>query len=297
MLYKNENIKKLSDEFIGYINANFTREDDNVFTLIRGFKYFLRDYLGYASDQRLDIFNKLLAEVTNEEDIYELDLKEKILITDSLINNSDLKELWLTYSFNHILDHTRLPLSSGNLSSLNERIHNQSLKNKILNISDYYAYFQENGVWFDESVKNTDHLNDVEDMSALFNKLTEPYRGKVIYVDFWGTWCRPCRENIKLSESIKKEFKGKDIIYMYLANSSPEKTWISLLKEMNLTGENIVHYRLPDRQQANLEKFMSIYSFPTYMLIDKEGNIVNRSAPSPRDRKSLVNQLNDLLIN
>ena len=64
---------------------------------------------------------------------------------------------------------------------------------------------------------------------------------------------------------------------------------------MNLTGENIVHYRLPDQQQNMLENKLSINSFPTYMIVDKEGNIVNHDAPSPRHKDELMAEINRLL--
>ena len=61
---------------------------------------------------------------------------------------------------------------------------------------------------------------------------------------------------------------------------------------MNLTGENIVHYRLPDQQQSMLERKLSINSYPTYMIVDKKGNIVNSIAPSPKDKNGLIAEIN-----
>jgi hypothetical protein len=94
---------------------------------------------------------------------------------------------------------------------------------------------------------------------------------------------------------IKEALSGKDVIFMYLANNSPDRTWRNVIKEMKLTGEDIVHYNLPARQQALLERNLAVNSWPTYMLIDKSGNIVNSKAPSPREKDKLIYEINQLL--
>ena len=82
---------------------------------------------------------------------------------------------------------------------------------------------------------------------------------------------------------------------MYLANHSTEDSWKNIIKEYHLTGTNVVHFNLPDEQQELLEKSLSINSFPTFILLDKEGNIVDRHAPRPSQKQELINRINELL--
>lgn len=63
----------------------------------------------------------------------------------------------------------------------------------------------------------------------------------------------------------------------------------NIIKEYGLTGKSAVHYNLPDEQQSAIERFLGVHSFPTYMLIDKQGNIVNRKAPRPAMKDQLLN--------
>ncbi len=89
--------------------------------------------------------------------------------------------------------------------------------------------------------------------------------------------------------NIKNLFAGKEVVFLYLCNHSTDKSWKNIIKEYGLTSKSSVHYNLPDKQQSAIEKYLGVHSFPTYMLIDKEGNIVNRKAPRPTMENQLLN--------
>ena len=117
----------------------------------------------------------------------------------------------------------------------------------------------------------------------------------VIYVDFWGTWCGACKENMKYVKDLKAKLKGQDVVFMYFANRSPEDSWKNIIKEMDLTGENVVQYRLPEKQEEIIERLFSVNSFPTYLLINKEGKVVNTKAAYPMQGEITVQQISELL--
>lgn len=103
----------------------------------------------------------------------------------------------------------------------------------------------------------------------LFASIIAPFRGKTILVDFWETWCGPCRNANKNMAPLKEELKDKDIVYIYIASeSSPEDTWENMISE--LKGE---HYRLNERQSGYLMKVFGVEGVPTYLIVDPEGNI------------------------
>ena len=118
--------------------------------------------------------------------------------------------------------------------------------------------------------------SDVEGMSdgeKILHKLIEPYQGKLIYVDIWGTWCAPCRENLKESWRVREALKDYDIVYLFLANNSSDEAWKSVISEYNLTEPNCVHYNLPEDQQSAIERYVGVNGYPTCKLIDKQGVI------------------------
>ena len=353
-LRRNEN-QRFEEGYMEYVDKNFPLYNKEVYTLLRDYKSFLTDYLGYVDSEdtksvtttldmvaealekenqmtseireMIDGFNHLIQQVeAAQEDtlqqrqlveagaglitginsstvimgkMQELSmgafLKMELAVADSLLTEPTLKEWWAASKYYGQIDHTRTPWSSTAINELKERITNPYLLEKLLSINNYYVNVSKQTIANEASLKNVDHLKDIYDADEIFNKLIEPYKGKVIYLDFWGTWCGPCRENMKLAGAVEEALHGKDVIFMYLANNSPEQSWKSIIKEMNLTGENIVHYRLPDQQQSMLERKLSINSFPTYMIIDKEGNIVNSKAPSPKDKDGLIAEINRLL--
>jgi hypothetical protein len=80
--------------------------------------------------------------------------------------------------------------------------------------------------------------------------------------------------------------KDYDIVYLYLANRSSEESWKNVIKEYNVTGDNVVHYNLPAEQQTAIERFLGVNGYPTYKLIDRYGNILDVNA-DPRDLNAL----------
>ena len=82
-------------------------------------------------------------------------------------------------------------------------------------------------------------------------------------------------------------------MFIYLANGSPKEAWENVIKSYNLLGDNVVHYNLPDEQQRAVEQFLKVSGYPTYRLIDKEGNLLDVNA-DVRNLEALENVLKQL---
>jgi len=222
-------------------------------------------------------------------------LESELQVLDSRIQNKTLKKLLVARALYQSINHNRVPLSAAALSKLDEQVTIQPIKDYILSINNHYVKLGDQKISYLGSLKNTDHLKETKDANLLFEQLIAPYKGKIIYVDFWGTWCGPCLEQMPFMRDVKKEFVGKEVIFMYLANNSPEKSWQNVIKQMDLAGENVVHYRLPAEQQAMIERKFSVNSFPTYLLIGKDGNLAKDDVPRPEMKSQLISEINKLL--
>ena len=83
------------------------------------------------------------------------------------------------------------------------------------------------------------------------------------------------------------------MVYVYLANNSPEDSWKNIIEEYNIKGDNCYHYNLPADQQGLIEKYLQIGGYPTYKLFDREGNLLpyNVDARNLKDMKYILDKL------
>ena len=78
-------------------------------------------------------------------------------------------------------------------------------------------------------------LKDIHGKPANLNILLEKNRGKVIYVDFWASWCVPCREEMPPSAKLRELYKGKNVAFIYLAFNDKENSWKKAVEQEGLS--------------------------------------------------------------
>ena len=132
-------------------------------------------------------------------------------------------------------------------------------------------------------------LFSLEDLNGKKSELKQ-YRGKVVFLNFWATWCGPCKEEMPSMEKLYKQFKDKDFVFLAIsvdyAGIKPVKEYI----EKN-------RYTFPvliDPKCKTLDLF-GVRGIPTTFLIDQKGGLIGK-AIGPRDWKrpevvSIVNLL------
>jgi thiol-disulfide isomerase/thioredoxin len=141
--------------------------------------------------------------------------------------------------------------------------------------------------------KNYDSLSSVRDLLTSF-------RGKVVYLDIWGTWCGPCKQELKHLPELKKRFAGKEVVFIYLDmdDDIKDKDWREFILVNRMSG---VHVRknkttiLPFWEELlpNDKEKRGLY--PTYFIFDKQGQLAVPRAARPSDRERLYQQIESLL--
>ncbi len=103
------------------------------------------------------------------------------------------------------------------------------------------------------------------------------FKGKVVYIDFWGVGCGPCIYDIKNHvPQLHEHYKGKDVVFISICVDSKEKEWKEALKQYKLDGVNLTAEGWVDHPVC---KAYNINGIPHYVLIDKSGKISNNNAP------------------
>ena len=111
----------------------------------------------------------------------------------------------------------------------------------------------------------------------LFASIISKFSGKPILVDFWATWCGPCRMANKEMVPMKESLKDKDIVYIYITGeTSPKATWENMIPDIH--GE---HFYLTAEQWEYLGKAFGIDGVPTYLVIDRTGDVKYKSVGFP----------------
>ena len=116
-------------------------------------------------------------------------------------------------------------------------------------------------------------VNIDEDLKGadIFKALIAPYKGKPLLVDFWATWCGPCKAAMQTILPVKEALAGK-VNFIYVTGpSSPKKTW-----EMTIPDIHGDHYYVTESQYSELLKQFESNGIPTYVIVDREGNVKNK---------------------
>ena len=220
-------------------------------------------------------------------------IQTEVEITDSIYADPVLRDFSRAQKLHERLDHNRQPLNRTCMTILNQ-IQLPAARNVILAENVKYVNMLKTEVANAECLRPSSDVEGLTDGEAILRKILEPFKGRIVYLDIWGTWCGPCKEKLKESHFVKDQLKDYDIVYLYLANTSPEDSWKNVIKEYNLTGPNCVHYNLPKDQQRAIEQFLKVDSFPTYKLIDKQGNIHDLHWQHTYDMKSFLETIDKL---
>ena len=127
---------------------------------------------------------------------------------------------------------------------------------------------------------------ELTDTAGVVRHLSD-FKGKVLYVDFWATWCGPCIQESPHFESLSKEYAGKDIVFLPVSTDTNNKAWKRFITAHK---KQLSQYNSVDK---TMHSGWSIYYIPRFVLIDKDFNIVSAYAPRPSnpEAKEMIDSL------
>ena len=116
------------------------------------------------------------------------------------------------------------------------------------------------------------------------------FKGKVVYIDVWATWCGPCKQEIPHLKKLEEEYKGKNIVFLGVSVDvqKDHAKWKQFLIDNDMKGVQI----FAGDKVADISKPYKVKSYPRFILIDKAGRIASDNAPRPSspEIRSLLNK-------
>ena len=115
----------------------------------------------------------------------------------------------------------------------------------------------------------------------------EDFKGKVVYLDLWASWCHPCRAETPAFKILYDKYKkNNQVAFISIAVKDAFKDW-----KIALAEDKPEWIQLIDKDEIVNKSYVA-YSIPKFILIDKKGNIVNFDAPRPSSGMEIEELLN-----
>lgn len=116
------------------------------------------------------------------------------------------------------------------------------------------------------------------------------YRGKVVYLVFWASWCRPCLQQIKYIKEIDERLASDEVVLLYVSIDEDVAAWKDMVDLKEIPG---VHVRT-DGVKSLMPQDYNVAGVPLYFMIDKEGNFDSKP-PRPSEVDSFIRNIEGLM--
>ncbi|MBT33929.1 MAG: hypothetical protein CMO01_30060 [Thalassobius sp.] len=217
-------------------------------------------------------------------------------VKDGYVNDSIPQADIFPYITSQMLKKTKLP-------------HNVK---EFLTAKEVYANLQSNGIStssdslindFKRNYKDSKYLADIQKeytrrLSIIPGKpapdfmgltpegdqvLLSDFKGKVVYLDFWATWCGPCVQQFPHAKILEEAYEENDeVVFLYVSMDRDKEKWQEMVKAKNLSGIHIIDVEKDEK--SAWQKYL-LTGVPQYILIDQSGLIVNENPPIPSSGK------------
>lgn len=280
---------KVSDRFSHTISRQI--EDQYYYSLIQ--------MLNLKKDQNLQESKPILEKIKKyyyaDDSIYSYQRIQGINLLCSYITTMELKlkdtpENLYTTALKHFKGESLNYLLFGIVkNSLNIRTQETAklIKEFYANCTDpdfinYIKSAQEKLVLAIDNSKSKNYVENLQNLNntvTTWAQLAEKFKGKLIYVDFWGSFCGACIDEFPSLDKLKKRYAGKDIVFVRISIDKNLSDWRNSIKRLKIDDPN--SYMLSDFKNSKMAERLQLTGVPRYILFDKKGNVVLLNAPRP----------------
>jgi thiol-disulfide isomerase/thioredoxin len=139
--------------------------------------------------------------------------------------------------------------------------------------------------------------NDMNGKPVDFNSL----KGRYVLLDFWGSWCRPCRASHPHLKELYAKYKDKGFEIVGIATEHAKtkeeciRLWTTAISDDGLTWLQLLNNE--NRAKFDAVKEYGVTAFPTKILLDREGKVIGRYVGNGNGGDALSGKLEQLLAN
>lgn len=132
-----------------------------------------------------------------------------------------------------------------------------------------------------KEIKNSDLLNYNGYKIDIYNLFKEN-KDSIMIVDFWASWCKPCREETPWLRKLSKELENQKVKFVSISLDTDIDAW----KEASLVDgihqqENFI---LLSSWESGFGQQYNLFTIPRFMIVSKKGSIINENAPRPSSK-------------
>lgn len=160
---------------------------------------------------------------------------------------------------------------------------------------DYISYLdkllQINNYHFNQNELNT-LLTGPDGKQISWKEILVKNRGKLMYTDFWASWCGPCRAEMKhypaLTQAVIGDKESEPLTaFVFISIDDDKAKWLAAIDKHKLNNHQ--HYVMS--RSSALGKFFKLNTVPHYSIVDRDGKVISYDAPRPSEKK-----IQDLLL-